>query len=94
MIDQAAAPGSDESDGHDRSPAAEPLTLAEQLLELQRIDTEADQLRVRRERLPERDELAEKTKLINGWERRRKELTARLESLSDMVEASKNFRWS
>ena len=43
------------------TPAGTDVSLASQLLTLQRIDTEADQLVVRRKRLPERDDLATRT---------------------------------
>ena len=59
---------------------------AERLLTLQRIDTDADQLRVRRERLPEREELATRSGQLSAWEARRTQITARLGELSATVE--------
>ena len=53
--------------------AAEPdpeTSVAARLLALQHIDTQADQLRVKRERLPEREQLAAQEKQITAWEQR------------------------
>lgn len=56
------------------------------LLDLQRIDTDADQLRVERERSPLRDDLAAKTSQLAQWESRRSELRARIDELTVSIE--------
>lgn len=61
-------------------------TTSSRLLELQRIDTEADQLRMRRANLDERAELAARTEQMTGWERRRTEMAARLDELTTMID--------
>jgi predicted nucleic acid-binding Zn-ribbon protein len=63
-------------------------SVASQLLALQHIDTEADQLRVRRERLPERDDLAVRTDQLNAWEQRRTQLNDRLAELDTAIESA------
>lgn len=65
-----------------------PPSIPERLLELQRIDTEADQLRLRRERVPERDDLAAKTEQLTNWERRRQEMRARIDELTEAIESA------
>ncbi|NND74208.1 MAG: hypothetical protein HKN44_04300 [Ilumatobacter sp.] len=65
-----------------------PPSPASRLLDLQRIDTEADQLRVRRERLAERDELAARTEQLATWEQRRTELTTRIAELGAEIESA------
>ena len=65
----------------------EPPTLASQLLALQRVDTEIDQLTVRRARLPERDNLATRTEQMNDWEARRVALNARIDELTELIES-------
>ena len=61
-------------------------TIATQLLELQRVDTDADQLAHRRERLPERDALAEATEQLDTWERKRTGFQQRLDELTGVIE--------
>lgn len=63
-------------------------TVASRLLTLQHIDTDADQLRVKRERLPERDDLAKLTDEMKAWERRRTELNDRLAELDTAIESA------
>lgn len=63
-------------------------TVASRLLGLQHIDTDADQLRVRRERLPERADLAAWSDQVNAWERRRTELNDRLAELDAVIESA------
>jgi predicted nucleic acid-binding Zn-ribbon protein len=66
------------------------VTTSELLLELQRIDTEADQLGHRRERLPERDDLATRTEALREWERGRAEMRERLDALEATIERSES----
>jgi predicted nucleic acid-binding Zn-ribbon protein len=70
------------------TPADADVSLASQLLTLQRVDTEADQLTVRRQRLPERDDLATRTDQINAWEKRRAQVGNRLDELTKVIEAA------
>jgi predicted nucleic acid-binding Zn-ribbon protein len=60
--------------------------VAGRLLALQHIDTQSDQLRVKRERLPERDELSTRSGQMTAWERRRNQITARLDELTAVIE--------
>ena len=60
--------------------------LSDQLVELQRIDTLADQLKVQRERSPLRSELAEVSATMRAWEQRHGELTHRIDELNTEVE--------
>ena len=69
-------------------PAQADGSLVGQLLTLQRIDTEADQLTVQRQRLPERDDLATRTDQMNTWENRREQLANRLDELTTVIEAA------
>ncbi len=68
------------------APSATAPTVADHLLTLQEIDTEADQLGVRRQRLPEREQLTAKTEQLAAWERRRRELRERNEQLAATIE--------
>jgi len=61
-------------------------TLAAQLVELQRIDTLADQLRVVRERTPLRAALAEETQRLGLWERRQAGVQSRIAALEAEIE--------
>lgn len=56
------------------------------VVELQRVDTEADQLVHRRERLVERDQLAAATAALNAWEQERAGMNQRLEELGGVIE--------
>jgi predicted nucleic acid-binding Zn-ribbon protein len=67
-------------------PAEEPSTTVARLVELQRIDTAADQLSNRRDRLPERDQLTAATAELNEWERVRSSMRARLDELTEIIE--------
>jgi len=62
-------------------------TLAQHLVELQRIDTLTDQLRVQRERSPLRAEFAEATARMRSWEQRRDAIQTRIAELEAEVEA-------
>jgi uncharacterized protein len=70
------------------APGGTDVSLASQLLTLQRIDTEADQLVVRRKRLPERDDLATRTSQMTTWEKRRTQLVQRLGELTAVIESA------
>jgi predicted nucleic acid-binding Zn-ribbon protein len=61
-------------------------TVATKLLALQHIDTQIDQLTLRRERLDERTELSERSAQMTAWERRRAQITARLDELTGVIE--------
>lgn len=61
-------------------------TVAGRLLALQHIDTQTDQLRVKRDRLPERDELSTRSNQLVAWERRRNQIAARLDELTVVIE--------
>ena len=61
-------------------------TTVERMFELQRIDTDADQLAHRRERLPERDQLAAATGELTTWDRERSAMRARLDELTGVIE--------
>lgn len=60
--------------------------LAAQLVELQRIDTDADQLKIRRERSPARTAFGEATTELRTWERRRDSIRARIAELEAEVD--------
>lgn len=75
----------DTADTPDSGPVA--ATVATKLLALQHVDTEADQLAVRRKRLDERGDLAQRTAEMTTWERRRKQIGDRLQELTDAIEA-------
>jgi predicted nucleic acid-binding Zn-ribbon protein len=66
--------------------SSESDTVSARLLTLQRLDTEADRLTVRRERLVERDELAARSAGLTEWERRRAEMGTRIDELSAAME--------
>lgn len=72
----------------DASDAPEPTsaTTAERLLLLQRIDTEADQLINRRERLAERKQLHDASAELAIWERTRTTMRNRLDELTGVIE--------
>jgi len=61
-------------------------SLAAQLVELQRIDTLVDQLRVQRERTPLRATLAEETQKLGSWERRQSSVENRVAALEAEIE--------
>ena len=62
--------------------------MGERLVALQRVDTEADQLLHRRERLPEREALATATEALRAWERERTALRRRIDELGESIEAA------
>lgn len=62
------------------------MSVPERLLALQRVDTEADQLAHRRERLPERDGLAARTAAVRSWEQTRTDLRDRIDELTAAIE--------
>ena len=69
--------------------AAEPdpeTSVAARLLALQHIDTQADQLRVKRERLSEREQLAAQEKQMTAWEQRSAQVATRLDKLTSAIE--------
>ncbi len=67
---------------------SEPGSAATRLLELQRVDTEADQLTLRRERLAEREQLAAASAQLAEWERARAQMRARMDELTATIERS------
>lgn len=70
------------------STAAE--TTATRLLDLQRVDTEADRLVHRRERLSERAQLEAASAQLSEWERVRTSMTARMNELTEIIERSES----
>lgn len=76
----------DESDTDE----TEPATAGGRLLELQRIDTESDQLTHRRERLPERDQLSAASKSLSEWERLRSSMRSRMDELTSVIEQAES----
>jgi predicted nucleic acid-binding Zn-ribbon protein len=73
------------SDTADSAPGA-PTTLAELLLALQAVDTQADQLAHRRERSPLRADLASATDALRSWEQQRSSLRSRIDQLGESIE--------
>ena len=63
-------------------------TLAQQLLDLQAVDTEADQLAHRRRTSPTRDVFAAASAAVASWEQRRDALTGRLGELDAFIESA------
>jgi predicted nucleic acid-binding Zn-ribbon protein len=61
--------------------------LSDDLIELQRLDTTADQLAHRRTRLPERDPAAAASAAVQQADRRRAEIRQRLDELDRAIEA-------
>jgi len=76
----------DATDTADEPGAAD--TAATRLLDLQRVDTEADQLTNRRERLAEREQLVAVSGQLNEWERLRATMRARMDELTGIIERS------
>ncbi len=68
------------------APDPTPITNADRLLSVQRIDTEADQLVSRRERLAERDQLTQASMQLGTWERERAAMQNRLDELTAAIE--------
>jgi predicted nucleic acid-binding Zn-ribbon protein len=61
-------------------------SVAGRLLALQHTDTQSDQLSVKRERLPEREQLAARSEQMTAWERRRSQIATRLGELDVSIE--------
>lgn len=76
----------DATDTADESAPAD--TAATRLLDLQRVDTEADQLMNRRERLAEREQFAAASGHMKEWERLRATMRARMDELTEVIERS------
>jgi predicted nucleic acid-binding Zn-ribbon protein len=75
------------SDGTDDSGAADAAVIVhDRLIDLQRVDTEADQLMHERENSPLRDDLATKSDQLAAWERRRGQMRARIDELTESIE--------
>ncbi len=72
----------------DASDAPEPTsnTTADRLLSVQGIDTEADQLANRRERLVEREQLEAASAQLATWERERTAMRNRMDELTGVIE--------
>ncbi|WP_420450497.1 zinc ribbon domain-containing protein [Ilumatobacter sp.] len=79
-VDSASGPGTDPGGG----------STADRLLRLQHLDTEADQLVNRRERLPERDALSEATDHLRRWEAERTAMRDRIDELEAGIERSES----
>lgn len=82
MTDSADAPEAAATESSDSDSAAT------RLLELQRVDTEADQLTLRRERLAEREQLTAASAQLAEWERARAQMRARMDELTATIERS------
>ncbi len=82
------------TDAHDPPDATAepeaPETTATRLFDLQRVDTEADQLTNRRERLPEREQLAAASAQLGDWERQRSAMRERMDELTAIIERSES----
>jgi predicted nucleic acid-binding Zn-ribbon protein len=68
------------------SASSEPSTIAELLLALQAVDTQADQLGHRRQNSPLRDDLAAATAVMRGWESQRAAMRARIDELGTSID--------
>lgn len=64
------------------------MTVPEQLLDLQSIDTSADQLAHRREKSPLRDGYSEAAKRATRWERERAGFAAQITALGESIDAA------
>jgi predicted nucleic acid-binding Zn-ribbon protein len=64
------------------------MTVPEQLLDLQSIDTSADQLAHRRAKSPLRDSFTEATKRAARWERERAAFAAQIAALGESIDAA------
>ena len=72
------------------SPEPTSITTAERLLSVQAIDTDADQLLNRRERLGERQELEAASERLGAWERDRATMRNRLDELTAVIERTES----
>jgi uncharacterized protein len=88
MTDAADDPAASEPPTASSSEPSAPPTVVSRLVVLQRIDTTADQLANRRERLPERDELISATEQSNTWDRARNSMRTRLDELTAVIEST------
>lgn len=73
------------NDTADSTPGA-PSSVAELLLALQAVDTQADQLAHRRERSPLRSDLTSATTALRSWEQQRASLRSRIDELGESIE--------
>lgn len=78
--------GSDSGSDASSDRAAVGPTLVDRLVELQSLDTEIDQLTIRRERLPERDEVATTSARLRSWNAERTSMIERLAELDREIE--------
>lgn len=81
----APAPTDQEAGGAFDGTSGDP-SVATRLLRLQQLDSQIDQLRHQRDRLPERDELAARSEQLTLWEQRRKQIDNRLDELTTTIE--------
>lgn len=63
------------------------MTTLDELLDLQRVDTELDQLRYRRDHLPEQQLMRAARDALLAWERRRQEIREELDELARKIRA-------
>ncbi len=75
-------------DAADTAESATDDSVAGRLLTLQHLDTQADQLAVKRERLPEREELSTRSAQLSTWERRRNQIMTRMDELTKVIDQS------
>ena len=76
------------SDDSEATPPPGDVTTATLLLDLQRVDTDADLAANRRQRLVEREQLSAATDALGEWERARTAMRRRIDELSDVIERS------
>jgi predicted nucleic acid-binding Zn-ribbon protein len=89
--DDASASDPDHPENQANQDRSRPeVSMPQWLLELQEIDTRADQLRIRRERSQLHDDLAAASQQLSQWERRRAELRERIDALTVAVEAAEH----
>ena len=74
-------------DGAGEHPATHE-SVTDTLLALRAIDTEGDQLTLRRERVPERAEMMDRSATTRAWEERRRSLRGRLDELERAIDAA------
>lgn len=70
----------------DADTVSPPSSLPDRILALQAVDTETDQLTVRRDRHPSHAELAAQSEQLTRWEQRRTALRARIDELGSEIE--------
>lgn len=76
----------DATDAPEPTTTPQPPTTADRLMSLQKIDTEADQLTNRRERLPEREHLGMASNQLGVWERDRTGMRQRIDELTAVID--------